>query len=107
FFTSRRRHTRSKRDWSSDVCSSDLANPFQDATLANSPLENLANTDEETGMEQTIYQQLSKDRQDQAKALSEKIDASDSQSIVSRSEERRVGKETESGLRTSESTRQS
>src|SRR5438067_10515764 len=24
FFSSRRRHTRSKRDWSSDVCSSDL-----------------------------------------------------------------------------------
>ncbi|WP_413539404.1 toxic anion resistance protein [Aerococcus viridans] len=60
-----------------------IANPFQDATLANSPLEDLANTDEETGMEQTIYQQLSKDRQDQAQALSEKIDASDSQSIVS------------------------
>src|SRR5207249_5563214 len=29
FFSSRRRHTRSKRDWSSDVCSSDL--------LASSP----------------------------------------------------------------------
>src|SRR5699024_11760987 len=28
FFSSRRRHTRSKRDWSSDVCSSDL-NPYQ------------------------------------------------------------------------------
>src|SRR5438067_4635095 len=27
FFSSRRRHTRSKRDWSSDVCSSDLARP--------------------------------------------------------------------------------
>src|SRR5699024_11289510 len=26
FFSSRRRHTRSKRDWSSDVCSSDLHN---------------------------------------------------------------------------------
>src|SRR5207249_8063146 len=26
FFSSRRRHTRSKRDWSSDVCSSDLPN---------------------------------------------------------------------------------
>src|SRR5207249_5162315 len=26
FFSSRRRHTRSKRDWSSDVCSSDLMN---------------------------------------------------------------------------------
>src|SRR5699024_12180155 len=27
FFSSRRRHTRSKRDWSSDVCSSDLPLP--------------------------------------------------------------------------------
>src|SRR5205809_8065558 len=26
FFTSRRRHTRCSRDWSSDVCSSDLCN---------------------------------------------------------------------------------
>src|SRR5699024_11574321 len=28
FFSSRRRHTRSKRDWSSDVCSSDLIELF-------------------------------------------------------------------------------
>src|SRR5699024_6354078 len=28
FFSSRRRHTRSKRDWSSDVCSSDLTIAF-------------------------------------------------------------------------------
>src|SRR5699024_12079782 len=28
FFSSRRRHTRSKRDWSSDVCSSDLQRIF-------------------------------------------------------------------------------
>src|SRR5690349_22704206 len=28
FFSSRRRHTRSLRDWSSDVCSSDLAISF-------------------------------------------------------------------------------
>src|SRR5699024_11231974 len=28
FFSSRRRHTRSKRDWSSDVCSSDLTIPY-------------------------------------------------------------------------------
>src|SRR2546421_1663536 len=27
FFSSRRRHTRSDRDWSSDVCSSDLSAP--------------------------------------------------------------------------------
>src|SRR5699024_12024207 len=35
FFSSRRRHTRSKRDWSSDVCSSDL--PL--ATPEPEPLE--------------------------------------------------------------------
>src|SRR5207247_7897201 len=28
FFSSRRRHTRSTRDWSSDVCSSDLFRPY-------------------------------------------------------------------------------
>src|SRR5216683_4674330 len=30
FFSSRRRHTRSERDWSSDVCSSDLDGGFGD-----------------------------------------------------------------------------
>src|SRR2546422_5438325 len=29
FFSSRRRHTRCSRDWSSDVCSSDLSNAFK------------------------------------------------------------------------------
>src|SRR5699024_1587725 len=33
FFSSRRRHTRSKRDWSSDVCSSDL-HPDEVLTMA-------------------------------------------------------------------------
>src|SRR5207249_2858710 len=36
-FSSRRRHTRSKRDWSSDVCSSDLKKfhmPYQRKDLA-------------------------------------------------------------------------
>src|SRR5690349_23008745 len=31
FFSSRRRHTRSLRDWSSDVCSSDLVAPLRAA----------------------------------------------------------------------------
>src|SRR5699024_11683017 len=35
FFSSRRRHTRSKRDWSSDVCSSDLA---PESLAANDPM---------------------------------------------------------------------
>src|SRR3989442_5027269 len=30
FFSSRRRHTRCGRDWSSDVCSSDLVRPLPD-----------------------------------------------------------------------------
>src|SRR2546422_8489317 len=30
FFSSRRRHTRCSRDWSSDVCSSDLLSPAPD-----------------------------------------------------------------------------
>src|SRR2546421_7419196 len=30
FFSSRRRHTRSDRDWSSDVCSSDLLAPVSE-----------------------------------------------------------------------------
>src|SRR2546422_6424574 len=30
FFSSRRRHTRCSRDWSSDVCSSDLAAPARE-----------------------------------------------------------------------------
>src|SRR5699024_11919429 len=34
FFSSRRRHTRSKRDWSSDVCSSDLLGLESDLILA-------------------------------------------------------------------------
>src|SRR5256886_10959737 len=33
FFSSRRRHTRFDCDWSSDVCSSDLASPRAAATL--------------------------------------------------------------------------
>src|SRR5699024_11336904 len=34
-FSSRRRHTRSKRDWSSDVCSSDLSWTEQGNQMAN------------------------------------------------------------------------
>src|SRR2546422_6550870 len=33
FFSSRRRHTRCSRDWSSDVCSSDLPTPVQHVRL--------------------------------------------------------------------------
>lgn len=60
-----------------------IANPFQDANLSGPTIEPLSNYQEDTSMEETIYNQLSKDRQAQAESLSEKIDANDSQSIVS------------------------
>src|SRR5438874_8505333 len=41
FFSSRRRHTRSLRDWSSDVCSSDLAR-FARGEKDAGPLERAA-----------------------------------------------------------------
>src|SRR5206468_8276224 len=40
FFSSRRRHTRSDRDWSSDVCSSDLNNDA--AAAQNLPVDRRA-----------------------------------------------------------------
>src|SRR3712207_7653687 len=37
FFSSRRRHTRYWRDWSSDVCSSDLGTPLDDSAWIARP----------------------------------------------------------------------
>src|SRR5690606_40436886 len=47
FFSSRRRHTRFSRDWSSDVCSSDLGRPsFRDlAAFTFQPQNVVANPD--------------------------------------------------------------
>src|SRR5699024_11451988 len=41
FFSSRRRHTRSKRDWSSDVCSSDLAIMTEEKNIMETLYEKL------------------------------------------------------------------
>src|SRR5699024_11558043 len=43
FFSSRRRHTRSKRDWSSDVCSSDLKPRQKTLLISMSTLIKLVN----------------------------------------------------------------
>src|SRR5215471_9964727 len=47
FFSSRRRHTRSLRDWSSDVCSSDLQR--NGVAAAHGPRSLLGNPEEEAG----------------------------------------------------------
>src|SRR5699024_12057443 len=43
FFSSRRRHTRSKRDWSSDVCSSDLVHQIRHTSHPSVIFNNLTN----------------------------------------------------------------
>src|SRR5699024_11301417 len=86
FFSSRRRHTRSKRDWSSDVCSSDLSQNCQDAVkLINARIGNL---------ETNLHIEIDMERiEDRSKALSYiGIEVADALKLI-RSEERRVGKE--------------
>src|SRR5256886_12766749 len=85
FFSSRRRHTRFDCDWSSDVCSSDLALDQAGAYL------------EETGMDllgyQHLYQQHRADLLQRRGRLALDHPASLTPTILLRSEERRVGKE--------------
>src|SRR5206468_9187880 len=45
FFSSRRRHTRSDRDWSSDVCSSDLTSRNDEQSGDTEWLEAIASTE--------------------------------------------------------------
>src|SRR5699024_11659014 len=87
FFSSRRRHTRSKRDWSSDVCSSDLQafkTIFTSYAKTNQPLVYLAFSSELSGTYQTakIMEQEVKEECPDAPLH-----------VIDRSEERRVGKE--------------
>src|SRR5699024_11379212 len=49
FFSSRRRHTRSKRDWSSDVCSSDLDDSFLSTSFPGVNLTTIEHPKEEMG----------------------------------------------------------
>src|SRR5699024_1451477 len=49
FFSSRRRHTRSKRDWSSDVCSSDLSCRYDRLRKQVAPLQVLLPLDPPDG----------------------------------------------------------
>src|SRR5206468_8257335 len=75
FFSSRRRHTRSDRDWSSDVCSSDL-----DRLEARKRV--LADLERAGLVESTKPHKLMQPRSQRSEAV-----------VEPRSEERRVGKE--------------
>src|SRR3712207_7329255 len=84
FFSSRRRHTRYWRDWSSDVCSSDLGDAGRiAAAVGNLPLavSQAAAYLQDTGLGAEAYLRLLTDRTSAILAHG------------TRSEERRVGKE--------------
>src|SRR2546422_1226669 len=62
FFSSRRRHTRCSRDWSSDVCSSDLFSPLKGSfyskaggqAIGNDPFESLIDPHASMGMKRNL-----------------------------------------------------
>src|SRR5690606_40371488 len=76
FFSSRRRHTRFSRDWSSDVCSSDLSHEGQFI-----------------GRRQTRVGLIYVDRRRQNESAKIHLISNLPRPILTRSEERRVGKE--------------
>src|SRR5690242_21083568 len=88
FFSSRRRHTRLTCDWSSDVCSSDLACSFE----LLRPLRRLAF---DIASQETVFHARFLD--DSFSHIVKRDHANESVTLehgqVARSEERRVGKE--------------
>src|SRR5690606_40621308 len=95
FFSSRRRHTSFSRDWSSDVCSSDLGAPARLADTLHLDLR-LSAASAAAGPAQLNNVAAAIQLKDELMTF----DISDSTafggSIVTRSEERRVGKESRS-----------
>src|SRR5690349_22961197 len=87
FFSSRRRHTRSLRDWSSDVCSSDLA-----AARPHEGVTDAAKVDPHVG--QLVREERARIEQlaivDRLPLIGGAVGAI---ALRRRSEERRVGKE--------------
>src|SRR5206468_9789270 len=86
FFSSRRRHTRSDRDWSSDVCSSDLWIVVSQAHRSLSPF-----------LRPSCRQRRRNERQQQLVVAGNSKTARFGSFVIAarsgRSEERRVGKE--------------
>src|SRR5690349_24988482 len=86
FFSSRRRHTRSLRDWSSDVCSSDLV---RDPDIAHVT----AGAGSADGLHHRLLVAHRLDDRVSTEAVGELLD------LRYRSEERRVGKSVDLGGR--------
>src|SRR5690606_41198731 len=90
FFSSRRRHTRFSRDWSSDVCSSDLTEDSYRKVIRLNLLQEKALTDGVDVTDEEIQAQYER----QGTELNARhILVADEETANKRSEERRVGKE--------------
>src|SRR5699024_11834443 len=93
-FSSRRRHTRSKRDWSSDVCSSDLIhNTLLEASLATAKASSKISSRVSPSFNLFLNSEVLFDN---SSSESDDIFSSNPSifsTILFRSEERRVGKE--------------
>src|SRR3989440_3570368 len=83
FFSSRRRHTRSDRDWSSDVCSSDL---YAVRAFEFHALDYLLKPFDRERFQTAIERAKRQIRRDSGARMDARI-------LALRSEERRVGKE--------------
>src|SRR5204863_2812852 len=88
FFSSRRRHTRSLRDWSSDVCSSDLSGWDIGVTIGFYPGLNDSGTAGKTGLSTSTI-----DLRQNFLTFGDKTIGTIKVGKDIRSEERRVGKE--------------
>src|SRR5207237_3135214 len=90
FFSSRRRHTRFKCDWSSDVCSSDLADPPPPEGRVPALRPKRRGVDRELPVEVQDRDVGGRPRRQRAAGEAEEAGGADRHA---RSEERRVGKE--------------
>src|SRR5690606_40717172 len=103
----RRRHTRFSRDWSSDVCSSDLKKPTRDQTIEErlflESVEAYQSEAQNVRMDRIreLISGMSRIRSDMERQLA--LIPSTAGKIQSRSEERRVGMGIYPGVRTNRS----
>src|SRR5690606_40151219 len=98
----RRRHTRFSRDWSSDVCSSDLTLAASAPALGQEARRSVRTGYAHVLRVEPVYQTLTATRMEQhcdGKLVKDAADEDDGTPSEPRSEERRVGKENRSRVK--------
>src|SRR5207253_7537296 len=93
FFSSRRRHTRWPRDWSSDVCSSDLPDVKRERGTSAVPLGRVGEPEEMAGPAAFLASEDASYITGHTLAVDGGLLSQQRSPQVDRSEERRVGKE--------------